>query len=180
MITDNVGWTIIQRRKDGSVNFNRTWSEYKEGFGDERGEFFLGLEKLHLLTQSEPHELFITLEDFANETRYARYNNFLIGNESVLYELKELGTYSGNAGNAMERHTNIKFSTVDRYKHTNDNCAKLYSSGWWFISGGCYLCNLNGRYASSDEGEDVRSIDWRYWTFRPLKFVQMMIRPYSS
>ncbi|XP_034100944.2 fibrinogen C domain-containing protein 1-like [Drosophila albomicans] len=178
MITHNVGWTVIQRRKDGSVDFNRSWSEYKEGFGDERGEFFLGLEKIYLLTQSQPHELFISLTDFNNETRYARYNHFIIGNETEFYELKELGSYSGNAGDAMERHINEKFSASGN-DHTSETCSKIYSSGWWFKNGGCYLCNLNGRYAYSDEGENVKSIEWRYWTFRPLKFVQMMIRPYS-
>ncbi|KAH8390608.1 hypothetical protein KR215_007436, partial [Drosophila sulfurigaster] len=51
------GWTVIQRRKPFGLDFRRTWSEYKDGFGNLRGEFFLGLEKIHLLTQSQPHEL---------------------------------------------------------------------------------------------------------------------------
>ncbi|KAH8390497.1 hypothetical protein KR215_002536, partial [Drosophila sulfurigaster] len=129
------GWTVIQCRKDGSVNFNRTWSEYREGFGNLHGEFFLGLEKIHLLTQSQPHELFVFLGDFSNETRYARYNNFVIGNEKEFYELKELGTYSGTASDSMVNYKNKKFSTPDRYIHSSSNCAKTLSSGWWF--GGC-------------------------------------------
>uniref|UniRef100_A0A9J8AS95 Fibrinogen alpha chain n=3 Tax=Cyprinus carpio TaxID=7962 RepID=A0A9J8AS95_CYPCA len=27
------GWTLVQQREDGSVNFNRTWKEYRNGFG---------------------------------------------------------------------------------------------------------------------------------------------------
>ena len=51
------GWLVIQRRIDGSVDFNRYWSEYEEGFGnlldndkDTTGEFWIGLRSLHCLT----------------------------------------------------------------------------------------------------------------------------------
>ncbi|KAH8274150.1 hypothetical protein KR044_012512, partial [Drosophila immigrans] len=169
------GWTVIQRRIDGSVNFNRGWSEYKEGFGDLRGEFFIGLEKLYVLTQHQPYELFISLMDFEDEKRYAKYNYFVIGNEAEFYKLKELGTYSGNAGDAMKFQKNKMFSTADRYNHTSGTCAKSFRSGWWFSS--CYNCNLNGPYAHSNTDEDIKSIDWNAWKEPPMKFAQMMIRP---
>ncbi|XP_033150142.1 angiopoietin-2-like [Drosophila busckii] len=96
------GWTVVQRRQDGSVDFNRTWDEYKNGFGDLRGEFWLGLEKLHLMTKFQSHELYIQLEDFNHEKRYARYSNFSIASESRFFELLTVGAYRGNAGNALD------------------------------------------------------------------------------
>jgi len=33
---------VILRRKDGQVEFNRTWEEYKKGFGYFDGEFWFG------------------------------------------------------------------------------------------------------------------------------------------
>ncbi|KAL7739615.1 hypothetical protein ACLKA6_018829 [Drosophila palustris] len=129
------GWTVIQRRQDGTENFNRNWKDYQKGFGDLRKEFFIGLEKLHLITNSEPHELYIHLEDFDNESRYALYIHFVIGNESESYAIKSLGEYSGNADNALFSHKDIKFSTFDR--HFDNNCAENFESGWWF-NDGCY------------------------------------------
>lgn len=29
----NGGWTLIQKRQDGTTNFYRDWDDYKEGFG---------------------------------------------------------------------------------------------------------------------------------------------------
>jgi len=64
------GWTVIQRRQDGSVNFDRSWKEYKEGFGylspDDRTEFWLGNEKIHLLSvqSSVPYVLRIEMVDW--------------------------------------------------------------------------------------------------------------------
>lgn len=132
------GWTVVQRRQDGTENFNRNWQDYRAGFGDLRGEFFMGLETLHRMTKAQSHELFIHLEDFHNETRYAQYNYFVIGNEHESYKIESLGEYSGNADDALLQHKNCKFSTPDRPVAGKSNCAELYQSGWWFNSG-CYL-----------------------------------------
>jgi len=44
------GWTVIQKRLDGSVDFYRNWTEYRRGFGQPEGEFWLGNERIHQLT----------------------------------------------------------------------------------------------------------------------------------
>ncbi|XP_078576487.1 fibrinogen C domain-containing protein 1-B-like [Branchiostoma floridae x Branchiostoma japonicum] len=70
------GWTVIQRRQDGSVPFNRTWEEYKLGFGNLSGEYWLGNENIHLLTKRKNYKLRVVLEDFSGATRFAEYSTF--------------------------------------------------------------------------------------------------------
>lgn len=70
------GWTVIQRRQDGSVDFNRTWNEYKEGFGDLSGEFWLGNENIHKITSQGDYSLRIDLEDWNNKHKHAFYQVF--------------------------------------------------------------------------------------------------------
>lgn len=127
------GWTVVQRRFNGKVDFNRNWTEYQNGFGNVDGEFFLGLENLYLLTKSVPHELYIELESFDNQKRYARYDNFKIGSADEEYALKSLGEYSGTAGDSLEINVSQNFSTYDHDRDSDSiNCALQFSGGWWF------------------------------------------------
>ncbi|XP_070141034.1 angiopoietin-related protein 4-like [Drosophila kikkawai] len=143
---NSTGWMTIQKRFDGSENFNRTWNSYKQGFGDIRGEFFLGLEKLHQITKAQPHELIIQLRDINGNSSYAHYNNFQIGSENESYTLKSLGNFSGTSFNGLRVHLGMKFSTYDQDNDMldNNNCAEHDLGGWWFND--CGESSLNGKY----------------------------------
>lgn len=92
--TSGGGWTVFQKRLNGAVDFYRGWDDYKKGFGLVDGEFWLGLDKLHRLTNQTVNELRVDLEDFNQAKGYAGYDLFKVENESKNYELK-LGVYSG-------------------------------------------------------------------------------------
>ncbi|XP_030554638.1 fibrinogen-like protein 1 [Drosophila novamexicana] len=171
------GWMVIQRRVDKSVDFNRGWAEYRTGFGDLEGNFFIGLEKLYRMTNSQPHELYIYLENFENEIRFARYDNFSIASEEDAYQLKVLGKYSGDAGDALMLNRNMKFTTFDRDndKRDFDNCAIERHSGWWYSQ--CARSNLNGRYFERELDKWEGIWWWNWQETRTLKSVQMLIRP---
>ena len=84
---------MFQKRLDGSVDFYRGWDDYKRDFGNLNGEFWLGLDKIHRLTKS-PNKLRVDLEDLRNNTKYAEYNSFGVGDEGSKYKLS-LGSYKG-------------------------------------------------------------------------------------
>ena len=88
------GWTVFQKRLDGSVDFYLNWSDYKVGFGDLNGEFWLGLDKIYRLTSDNNSMLRVDLEDFEGNTSFAQYNMFGVMNENNMYKLN-LGVYSG-------------------------------------------------------------------------------------
>ena len=88
------GWTVFQKRRDGSVDFFRAWDDYKRGFGNLNGEFWLGLDKIHRLTVSTGYKLRVDLEDNHGNTAFAEYSSFSVTSERAKYQLN-LGSYSG-------------------------------------------------------------------------------------
>ena len=88
------GWTVFQKRLDGSVDFYLNWSDYQNGFGNLNGEFWLGLDKIHRLTSDNNTMLRVDLEDFEGNTAYAEYNMFGVMSEIDQYKLI-LGSYEG-------------------------------------------------------------------------------------
>ncbi|XP_077981303.1 fibrinogen C domain-containing protein 1-like [Glandiceps talaboti] len=176
MDTDSGGWTVFQKRVDGSVDFYLNWTDYKVGFGELNGEFWLGNDNIYRLTnQGRQYELRVDLEDFDNNTAYAEYTQFSITDEADNYTLS-LGDYSGNAGDSLRWHNGMFFSTRDRDNdmHSSSNCAEYFTGAWWYIH--CYHSNLNGQYLAGQISSD--GVTWRDWkVFESLKHVEMKIRP---
>ena len=174
MQTDGGGWTVVQRRKDGSENFYRKWGDYKEGFGKLYGEFWLGLDKIHRLVVSGV-TLRVDLMATDNSKAYAKYEDFTIGDENSLYVMY-LGRYTGTAGDSMTYNNNMKFSTYDRDNDKwSSNCASSsYNYGsWWYNA--CGHVNLNGRYVYG--GSSLTYVFWSgFKSTYSLKRVEMKLK----
>ncbi|KAL1281581.1 hypothetical protein QQF64_000384 [Cirrhinus molitorella] len=110
---DNGGWTVIQRRMDGSINFYQPWGKYKRGFGATESEYWLGLENMYELTRNRKYILRVDLEDFEGKKGFALYSSFSVGPEADRYKLHVSGFKDGGAGDSLSDHNDQKFSTFD-------------------------------------------------------------------
>ncbi|XP_018532592.1 angiopoietin-related protein 4 [Lates calcarifer] len=184
-MTADGGWTVIQRRQDGSVDFDQLWQAYEKGFGNLNGEFWLGLEKIHSIAKDGGYILNVKLSDWGDDLATVRLP-FRLGGEETKYSLQiqEVDTFSTlESSLGTDATSGLPFSTRDRDNdQKNDtNCAKHLSGGWWFSN--CGRSNLNGRYFQSpppkQRHQRKQGIFWKTWRGRyyPLKSSKMMIAP---
>lgn len=147
MDTNGTQWIVIQRRgvdfqiSNFVENFNRSWIDYKQGFGSLNGEFWYGNDMLHRLTQDDDIELRIWLEDWTGSKLILDYNLFRLESEEYNYNLIIGEPSNGTESlDSMAYHNNQNFSTYDRQ---NDraradsssgccSCAVSYGGGWWY------------------------------------------------
>lgn len=154
----NEHWTTIQRRYDGSVDFNRSWNEYASGFGSPAGEYWIGNEVLSHLTSDNCRSLKIIMQDIYDNTWQAIYNEFSVGTRDAGYRLTIAG-YSGNASDALDYQNHMQFSAIDVDRDiSNTHCAGNYEGGWWFSH--CQHANLNGRYNLGLTWFDASRNEW--------------------
>uniref|UniRef100_A0A8C2XEL4 Angiopoietin like 3 n=1 Tax=Cyclopterus lumpus TaxID=8103 RepID=A0A8C2XEL4_CYCLU len=177
------GATVIQRRRDGSVNFDQNWEKYENGFGDFHGEFWLGLRSIHSLATQGNSVLHIQLEDWKQNRRFTEYRFNLNGPESN-YTI-HLTHLFGDLLDPMSNHTGMMFSTKDRDNdnHQESNCAHYYTGGWWFNA--CGDTNLNGRYFHMRpkwRSDRRRGIQWKsvQKASYSLKLTQISVHPVAS
>ena len=179
MRTDGGGWTVFQRRQDGSVDFYRGWDDYKAGFGQLTAEFWLGNDKIHRLTASKPSSLRVELGDWNGGKAYAKYGKFKIGDEQAQYRL-EVGSYSGTAGDSLKARGNYSaFSTKDRDNDEADSfdCAAAFTGAWWYKD--CLYSNLNGKYLGEGKSGIGATVWFGFRGWFSLKFTEMKLRPSS-
>ncbi|KAI5633138.1 fibrinogen C domain-containing protein 1-like isoform X1 [Phthorimaea operculella] len=170
---------VLQNRFDGSQDFYKSWNDYKNGFGNLAGEFWLGLEKLNYLTNQKLYELRVEMEAQTGHEAYAGYSVFTVGPEHEGFRISTLGTYHGTAGDSLSYHAGQKFSTLDA---DNDEwkdgaCAVEHGGAWWYKE--CDKSNLNGKYSTTPDEHRGQSMYWI--SFKgpnfPLMKTKMMIRP---
>ncbi|XP_071953493.1 ryncolin-1-like [Antedon mediterranea] len=170
MDTGEGGWTVFQRREDDSLDFYRSWEEYKNGFGNVCGEFWLGNDNINEMTSSGKYNLRIDMKTDSG-AYYSVHESFRIRNESEDYTLEVGDQVNGNMVNVMVRHRGHGFTTrgVDNDVKKNNNCAKEYKGGWWYYS--CYSCHLNGMY-----GHSFQCFIGDFNTFENLRWSEMKMK----
>ncbi|XP_061176262.1 angiopoietin-related protein 7-like isoform X2 [Saccostrea echinata] len=174
MSTDGGGWTAIQRRKDNSTDFYRTWRDYKQGFGDPSKNYWIGNDAIYELTKNKDQELRVELQSFDGAEAYAHYSTFYVGDKYNKYVLTVSG-YSGTAGDSLAYHSGYKFSTTDQDNDgSSRHCAASYHGAWWYKS--CHDSNLNGQYTQSALTGGKYPV-WQGWKGREaLQTTLLMIR----
>jgi len=177
----NGGWTVIQRRMDGSEDFERLWADYAAGFGSGSGEYWLGLENIHFLTLASS-SLVIELEAFPGTiplTSMETYSNFSIGNASTSYTLSVDGyvpsgfecTAHWTSGDLVFWLNGMPFSTEDQEASYDygTGCVWNTRSAWWHKAQ-CSSLSLNGVYHQNgytpERGYFFEGVTWfTCWDF---------------
>ncbi|KAL9965967.1 hypothetical protein ACROYT_G029841 [Oculina patagonica] len=174
---DSGGWIVFQRRQDASVSFHRTWNDYKYGFGDLKGNFWLGNDKIHRITSAYKMSLRIELEDWNGKKVFARYDSFKVDSEKNKYKMTVSG-YNGTSGDSLSYHSDMMFSTRDKDndKWKTGSCSNDLTGGWWFND--CHHSNLNGQFMGNTKA--YSGIGWsRFKHNLSLKFAEMKMRAQS-
>ncbi|XP_061191052.1 fibrinogen-like protein 1 [Saccostrea echinata] len=151
MVTEGGGWTAIQKRVSGSESFDRTWAEYKNGFGFPDDSYWIGNDAIHQLTKGRNSSLYVSITLKNGTTFYELYQQFSINDEADNYSLFLGGPATGtlvdsmlHTGNSDYNLSGMSFSTPDRDNDRySGNCAALSTirGGWWFNN--CHAAFLN-------------------------------------
>ncbi|KAM9383644.1 angiopoietin-related protein 4-like [Pholidichthys leucotaenia] len=164
-MTSEGGWTVIQKRQDGSENFNQLWEIYRKGFGSLNGEFWLGLDSIHSLSKQGRYILQVEVSNETGQQKAGQYQFQLDGEEKKFALHLEQESSSGLQENLVTTgDAGLPFSTADQDndRSADVNCAKLLSGGWWFSS--CGESNLNGRYPKSPSPRKQSRGHVMFWT----------------
>ena len=178
MDTEGGGWTVILRRRKNinvHINFNQTWNEYENGFGDLKTEFWIGLRNIHCLTTRDDVDLLIDLRQAGGSGMAWIYHTFKVAGSNEKYRL-HIGESEGppDGFDALAVCDGMRFTTI---ANDNDdhyfNCADVRrGGGWWYYN--CNDVRLTGSHRD-------RNLIWYDGTSAYLYYqdVDMKIRPKS-
>ena len=134
---------LVQQNLDGSKFFNRSWAEFKVGFGVPSGNYWLGNDRLSQLTLTAHYKLRFDLQSRSNGSwYYAEYSTFRVLPEADNYRMYVSG-YSGNVYDSFSDHNGLVFSTYDcDNDHAPYSCAASRGGGFWYHACDAVQINL--------------------------------------
>lgn len=163
------GWTVIFNKGNQNTTFDKLWNEFRDGFGEIDGDYWLGLNHMSLLTQRTKMELRVEMTNSVEDRDVYEYEYFLVGSEADKFRLRiSQLDLSSPTTDQFKGHNSMYFTTKDK-DNDNDftlNCATYFGGGWWFNN--CYTICLT---CTKKELAYPNSI------FKQVKYIKMMIRP---
>jgi len=149
---------VVFERSSPELNFNRSWAEYREGFGSpESHNFVLGLDKLSCLTKSGKCHVRVEEKTVSDVWYYGAFKSIVVESESENFRLS-LESYEGTTSGASDL-VGQQFSTFDRDndQSTYSNCALINGGGWWYKN--CYKVLYTGDYEKHFEDKDLETLN---------------------
>ncbi|KAK6180807.1 hypothetical protein SNE40_008793 [Patella caerulea] len=173
----NGGRTMFQHHQSSSFYFNRTWQEYKDGFGSLASDHWLGLDKMYYLTNSRNYTAVFYMK-LANSTSYHHYfDGFVVENEVEGYQMTFSFAHPHSINTLGDSLTEVKNQYFSTYDNDNDNssrnCALDMRSGWWYND--CAPCNPNGELLKPSDS--LKTTDYEvFWTNDLQNIVPVMVQ----
>ena len=172
---------LIQHNVNASCGFRKSWNEFRDGFSNSDGTFWLGNDNIHRMTSNATCQLYLRISMEKNVVQYGLYSTFSVGENSTGYKISIQA--QGSSGNltydALPNRNGQRFSTYDNDEDGDqgNNCASVFQGGWWFttgptvamagFNGSCGDSNVNGgpsKFVWYDgKKTDVNLLDSEMW-----------------
>ena len=169
------GYTRLMNKLALVTNeFQKNWSQYKNGFGIFNQNYWIGLETIYKLTNKRKINMFIQIFNSTNNIFNITYSNFSVDSEANKYKLTLGPAIKGSLLDQSAYHNQMYFSTYDNVNDIN-NCSAKHKAGWWFNTcfQFCLTCEnfiiVSGQYCSFSCYSDL--------TYSAYNFLKMLLIP---
>lgn len=108
----------------------RTWNEYKTGFGDINGNYWIGLNEMQKMTFRNKMVLRIELWNTKTDHQFIEYDSFLVYSEENDFKVEVGKSDRATLVDWFAHHSGNIFGTKDR-GNFNKTCS-MYKGAWWF------------------------------------------------
>ena len=179
------GWIVFQRRVEGgTINFTRSWADYRNGFGDpgdETTELWLGNEHVYqLVTGFGPAQGYFEGAAYDPVSCQGLVYGFSLEDEGHDYTMRATSAIPHLCSKSdLISMANQPFRTLDRQLSAGyKDCFNTHSAGWWYYNDDpnkCYDTFLNGPHRPKGE-QNEDGIFMRGFG-KQLKGSVMMFRP---